>query len=554
MEKLKNLIKTAATAYYSNGENIMTDMEFDSLIEELKELDPDDELLTTVGWGGKPEANGRVLRPHRKKLYTIDTKIKDYEVAKSMINDGDIIQPKIDGISCTLYYVDGTLDAAITRGDGKFGYCIKDNINTDGIRHLVDGNGSARAEIAMRVESWKRFYDTKKNPSSRNLIAGVCGKTNATELEKSLAIPVILDIDGEIGELNDFTVIAPTIKLGEELPVGEFDNDGYVIKTLNEHNRVTKLWAYKPMGQLEETTVTGITWQVGTTTGKLTPVLHVEPVLVSGATISNVTGNSIQMMESLKCGIGSKIGIIRSGLVIPKVQEVYTESEDFNLPSYDKRVGAHLFVDIEINLYTKVMEMMSQLKNFGQSLVNKIKEFEPIDDLESLQGLIESGVNPDFFTDHECKLVEKATEMIRAMTVREFMLGLNLPNIGASAVDKLLNVEPLPSHSYKSWNENADNFYKVFMEVHDMGLVQGVEREKVVDSSAKTVVMTGKFEQSRKVMTAELEDLGYVIGSKVNKDTDILLIADVNSTSSKAKAARKHNVRIVGSIDELKED
>lgn len=552
MNNLVNKIKEASTVYYGTGETIMSDDEFDALTDRLRALDTEHELLVTNDWGATPVANDRVLVPHRKELYTIDTKIKDFETAKLMIGESDEVQPKVDGIAGLAYFTDGKLESVVTRNNGLEGFDIKNNINIDGIKHLMKYNGQARVEIAMRISDFEKHYDIEKNPSPRNLISGICSKLKVTELERSLAIPVILDVDGEINELNKDSVIAPLIELEEHLPVWEFGTDGYVIKKYNENNVVCDIFAYKPQGEKKTTTVLDIVWQLGNNTGKLTPVLVVEPVLISGALISRVTGNSVQMMEELNCGIGSKIGIIRSGLVIPKLIEVYKGSDNFNLPKYDYRKGAHLFMDVKINLYTRVLEMMMLQKHFGRALVDKIMEFEPIDSFGSLTSLLTDGVNPDYFTNHEQELINKAIEMLKKLTMPEFVIGLNLPNIGKSAITKIINGQKLPSHSDKTWNEYYRPVYDLIEDLKLLGfnLTTEVDNKTEIDSKGN-VAITGKFEQKRKDMTLAIEKLGYKVVDKINKDTDILIIADTNSTSSKAKSARKLGIKLISNIEEL---
>ena len=172
--EIVNQIQHHAKLYYE-GELEITDEAFDNLVEKLRSLDPNNAILTMQGWGYKPEGK-RVKVRHLKPLYSIDTKIKDFEVAKSMIDEDDLIQPKYDGASVTLYYRDSKLVHAITRGDGIEGYDVKSNINLKGYENAFVGDGELRCEVCMSWENWKRNYDVEQNPSPRNLIAGILGK------------------------------------------------------------------------------------------------------------------------------------------------------------------------------------------------------------------------------------------------------------------------------------------------------------------------------------------------------------------------------------------
>ena len=91
--------------------------------------------------------------------------------------------------------------------------------------------------------------------------------------------------------------------------------------------------AIKTRGETAETTVMGIQWQTGRT-GKVTPVLQVEPTHISGATISNITAHHGGMVRDRRLGIGARIQIIRSGEVIPKLEKVIEAADTVHIPGH----------------------------------------------------------------------------------------------------------------------------------------------------------------------------------------------------------------------------
>ena len=131
----------------------------------------------------------------------------------------------------------------------------------------------------MSWENWKCNYDVEQNLSPRNLITGILGKLQPNDWEIEIAHVIVLDTNIEIGStfnpagLN-FAEVLDTIE--NKLPEVEYPTDGYVIKNIDG------LFAFKPMSEFAETTIKDIVWQKGNT-GKMTPVLHIEPVKLSGA-------------------------------------------------------------------------------------------------------------------------------------------------------------------------------------------------------------------------------------------------------------------------------
>lgn len=542
---LVNTIQHHAKLYYE-GEPEITDEVFDQMVEELRSLDPENVILHTPGWGYKPEGK-RVKVRHLKPLYSIDTKIKDFEVAKSMIDEEDLIQPKYDGASVTLYYRDSKLVHAITRGDGIEGYDVKNNINLKGYENAFVGDGELRCEVCMSWEDWKSNYDIEQNPSPRNLITGILGKLNPEPWEVEIAHVIVLDTNIEIGSTFNprglkFAEVLDTIE--NKLPSIDYPVDGYVIKNLDG------LFAFKPMSEFAETTIKDIVWQKGNT-GKMTPVLQIEPVKLSGATISRVTGNSFRMMEVLGTGVGAKVRVFRSGEVIPCILDVIEPSTDFRVPEGCTHKGAHIFQDINININEKLIEMMPRLvKGLGWSLIDKFKEVVGISEnfMEFRIKLLNSSRS---FTAHEFKLLYEGLIAIENIEFKvDFINLLNLPNIGYSACMKIVKGEKLPVHSQESWDRYSYDVNNLIAEVEYFNQIE-MDDFPETQVSKGNVVITGKHEMKRSEMEALITELGYTNQGSVNKDTDFLIITDVNSTSSKAKKARELGVKLIGSVGEL---
>ena len=384
VKELEKKIKEASQAYYGSGEAIITDREFDILVDELKELDPNNELLKNIGYGFEPNNSKLKKVFHEYPMYTIDLKYKDIESIDAFIEKYKkrnyiLIQPKFDGVSATAYINKGKVSKVVTRGDGTKGFDITKKIDTNFILKSCPENftGYIRMEICMSKGDFNLYYDPKANPSPRNLVAGIVNKLNPEDWELRILKPIILDVvdmDNNSEVISYYKSIQ--IDVGK-LPELEYPTDGYVIKVINQLGKMIHICAYKPVGDSAETVIRGVEWQLGKT-GKYTPVLQVDLVNLSGANISKVTGNSYRMMKELGTGIGARVEIIRSGEVIPKIENVLERSEEFNLPSDIEVIGAHIYdKNHEIDIRERLISSLTWTKGFGWNLRTTVLEQMP---------------------------------------------------------------------------------------------------------------------------------------------------------------------------------
>ena len=190
----------------------------------------------------------------------------------------------------------------------------------------------------------------------------------------------------------------------------------------------------------------------------MTPVLNVNEVLVSGAYVSRVTANSLRFLESHKAGVGSVIKIKRSGEVIPCLVEVVVPSEIYNIPEGCVVKGAHLYQGIEVRVFERLVESMANtVLNFGGSLVQKLKDHYFVKGVSDWRAFYDMRTQYRFykeFTDHEKDLIKQGFYAIDSMMYySELIARCNLPDIGDSAIGKIIRGEKLPSHIQASWDK-----------------------------------------------------------------------------------------------------
>ena len=289
-------------------------------------------------------------------------------------------EPKIDGLSISLLYVNGNLFNAVTRGDGKVGEIVTDNVKTiKDIPHKLKGNYpnliEIRGEIFMKKANFEELnkLQIKKNgkvfANSRNAAAGSIRQKDINILkERKLNFYAF-----SVGEYtNDFNIKTQfdLLKKFEQMGVNtnqenirasriediknfyslmlskrnelDYEIDGLVYKVNDRilQERLGNLsrsprWAiaHKLPPEIVETILLNIETQVGRT-GALTPVGKLKPVKVGGVLVSNVTLHNEDEISRKDIRVGDIVKIQRAGDVIPQVTEVIKEKRQNNSKVY----------------------------------------------------------------------------------------------------------------------------------------------------------------------------------------------------------------------------
>jgi len=283
------------------------------------------------------------------------------------------VEPKIDGVAVTLVYRHGKLDYAATRGDGTTGDDVTQNVRTiRSIPLMLEGNTvpallEVRGEIfmpnaafaAMNEERDEAGLPTFANP--RNATAGTLkqldpkvvaqrplaflahglGAYDGPKLSTEHAFHALLDAlkiprnQPLFHAANLEEMLAAVAKLNHSRHDLDYATDGAVIKVLDRADRESlgftsraPRWAaaYKFLPEQKETTLLAITVQVGRT-GVLTPVAELEPILVSGTTVSRATLHNQEEISKKDIRIGSTVLIEKAGEIIPAVVKVIRHTE-----------------------------------------------------------------------------------------------------------------------------------------------------------------------------------------------------------------------------------
>jgi DNA ligase (NAD+) len=384
IKQLREQINHHNHLYYADARPEISDREFDKLLQELIDLERDHpDLITpdspTQRVGGDVQTELKSVR-HAVPMMSIDNTYNEDEVrafderVKKNLGVGDkpayVLEPKIDGTSISLRYENGQLVLAATRGRGNVGDDVTINART--IKSiplsLKDGKTSppsileVRGEVYMDNDDFQRVNkeieaegeEPYANP--RNLTSGTLRRLDPkivaqrrlrflahglgqvepmpadsywdwTKLLRQWGLPLpkevwhVANVDEAIKCIHEFERKRPSLP---------YMTDGMVMKVdafaqrdkLGATSKAPR-WviAYKYETEQQPTVLKDVRWQVGRT-GQLTPVGMLEPVFISGVTVSNVTLHNIDQIRRLDLHIGDTIVVERSGEVIPYVVEV----------------------------------------------------------------------------------------------------------------------------------------------------------------------------------------------------------------------------------------
>lgn len=378
MQELIEILNEAGKAYYQEAEEIMSNLQYDRLYEELVELEQ--ELGITLANSPTVNVGYEVLSElpkerHEKPMLSLD-KTKDVERLKEFLGaQKALISWKLDGLTIVLTYRDGTLQKAVTRGNGEVGEVITNNAK---VFRNVPLHIAYQGELILRGEAvigYKEFekinaeiadVDAKyKNP--RNLCSGsvrqlnneITAKRNVKFFAFSLVKADGVDFENsrnrqfawlseqgfdvvEHYEVTSATVEERVAFFADKIEKNEFPSDGLVLvyddiaygQSLGTTAKFPRdSFAFKWADEIRETKLLEIEWSPSRT-GLINPVAIFEPVELEGTTVSRASVHNISIMEELELGVGDRIQVYKANMIIPQIAENLTRSGVKELPEH----------------------------------------------------------------------------------------------------------------------------------------------------------------------------------------------------------------------------
>ena len=379
LQRMKELVETlngAAKAYYQEDREIMSNQEYDSLYDQLEQLEKETGTVLTNSptvREGYEAVNELPKEEHPSPMLSLD-KTKDREVLRSFIGEHRcLLSWKLDGLTIVLTYENGELVKAVTRGNGIVGEVITNNakvFKNIPLRIPYKGQLVLRGEAIITYSEFERINETigdadakYKNP--RNLCSGSVRQLNNEITARrnvrfyAFALVSVQDVDfhnsreqqfiwlKEQGfEVVEYKVVTST-SLDEAMNYfstaivnNDFPSDGLVVtyddiaygESLGSTAKFPRnSFAFKWADEMRETKLVDMEWSPSRT-GLINPVAIFEPVELEGTTVSRASVHNISIVKELQLGIGDTIKVYKANMIIPQIAENLTRSGNLVIP------------------------------------------------------------------------------------------------------------------------------------------------------------------------------------------------------------------------------
>ena len=595
ISELEQKIKDASQKYHTNGSSGISDLTWDLWVDRLTELDPNNPLLEEVGNGYEIEeevleGEGLVKVEHPIIVGSI-TKCKDPNLIKSKIGKNSTFSVKLDGNSVVAYYRYGVLENVITRGKNNIGIDRTNKFkfiipNTIGIKLPYI---AVRGEAVIAKDNYTIENGFDISNSSRNTVAGLIAKKDNWEPQFKhiefvaytfIDINTKKDIYSNYKWSDYFTVEEQKpCKIFMDMKLDDFfydykanwkyDADGTVFKFDNG-----SMLALKYRDETITTLLKAIQWAIGIDQ-RLTPVAFLEPVKLSGATISKASLGSYDRYKSL--GINSNhlpyVEIIRANEIIPYVTKVVSHSTYLmNEPILPKCPccgseavieGKHAYCKNPAcpNIESAMLYKFSSFfypDGLSDKQISKIYDAYKIKtildllkfnhsrvDLKKISGvgsslalLIEIFFN-NLNNKIDSKIVYQSVIMSCGRTISKTIVnsGIKISDIYSNN-DWVTILQKLPGFNSKVITQMLEK--KDLIEaICKLRTVEDIVPKKVMG----TYCITGMRFNKSQVDMLSIE--GWIEDSSVKKTTTVLVTNDIYGTSTKIDKAKKYNIPIV---------
>lgn len=603
VKELEAEVRKHNRLYFVEHKPVISDYEFDRLVEELKKKKPDSKILTELISDITPAA-AKVT--HEIPMLSLD-KCYDEKTIRDWGAkfDGDVVaSPKIDGCAVSIKYgSDGKIERAATRGDGIEGEDVTANIHyiKDIPKHIGIKNVEVRGEVYMPLSVFERYKEEFANP--RNLAAGAIKqkdprKTGQYELSflgyDLLGAKLKTETEKRNGLEKEKFPVVEWKKISKDRmqesfehyftkrDTYDFETDGVVFKAdvVSEQDRLGSTAhhprfaiAYKYQGESGTTKLKDVEWSVART-GVITPVAVVEPVMLSGVTVTRASLHNVGIMKKLGVTMGAKVLMMRRGGVIPNVEQVVKAGdkpvvipkrcpscggrtelrEDFlyctnpsscvkskiaELEHYVKEVGidgfgvklitqlyANGIVTDPAEFYTLTIDDLLQLERMGETLATKlIKNIKDKSEL-SLEVFLRSlGIRE--VGKHVSKILSEYKDIKKVMVLKE------------EELSSIHTIGEVIAHEVVAGLKNKKVLIDKLLKYVKIKKVE-VKAKGKGPLAGKKVLFTGALVTMERKQAQEIvEEKGGEAAAGVSKELDYLVVGEGGGAGSKLDKTKK---------------
>ena len=633
IDELIETLNEASAAYYDEASEIMSNYEYDALYDELESLEketgytPLNSPTKNVGYTVQSELP---KERHRSRMLSLDKTKSREELAAWLGNHEGLLSWKLDGLTVVLTYEGGELVKAVTRGNGDIGEVITPNarVFVNVPKHIpYKGHAVIRGEAVITYEEFDRINeaiddaDAKyKNPrnlcsgSVRQLNSKITAERNVRFYAFTLSEADGVDYEGlrsnqmkwmaeqgfdvvEYVKVDNKSIFEAIDNYAERVHSFEIPSDGLVL-TLEDLEYAATLGttakfprdslAFKWADQQAETILREIEWSPSRT-GLLNPIAIFDPVELEGTTVKRASVHNLNIMETLKLGIGDTITVYKANMIIPQIGDNLTKSGNIELPSHcpvcDGTTEIKLMTGTKVLTCTNPNCLAKQVKRFSlfvsrdalnieglseQTLLKfiglgYIKSFADIFRLESHRDEI---VELDGFGKKSYDKLSSSIEKARHTVPTRILVALGIPGVGVTTAAQIARAcenkwAKISSLSYGELiaingigEVMARDYEAFFADEHNKSVVLDLVDELDIDESyekagealsGEIFVITGSLEhyKSRTELKKEIEAQGGKVAGSVSKNTSYLVTNNPESGSSKNKAAAELGVKII---------
>ena len=376
IKELVEILNKAAKSYYVDAVEIMPNIEYDKLYDELVSLEKETNIVLSnsptqnVGY---ETASELPKKAHESPMLSLDKTKSVAELEDWLEDNKALLSWKMDGLTIVLTYRGGELVEAVTRGNGIIGEVITNNAkNFQNVPLRIEYKGELilRGEAVIKYSDFKRINDSitdadarYKNP--RNLCSGSVRQLNpAVTRERKVYFNVFNvvradNIDFENSKAKQFewaknegfdvveykftqraSLADDIAKFESKIAENDIPSDGLVLLlddiALGERLGSTSKFprnamAFKWSDERQTTKLKYIEWSPSRT-GLINPVAVFEPVELEGTTVSRASLHNVSIFEELMLGVGDEISVYKANMIIPQVYENLTKSNTEKIP------------------------------------------------------------------------------------------------------------------------------------------------------------------------------------------------------------------------------
>lgn len=597
MEKILELekkIKYHNNKYWVENNPEISDQEYDKLIEELKNLQPENLLLNEIN-DYYFTSKGKIK--HIEPMLSLD-KAYSYEKIIEFVNkisrdenECFSLTPKYDGLSGRLYK-SGILSS---RGDGHEGENLSDKIYN--INFLINNENQKyiNGELIFKKDYFLNFIkknykrsDGKEYENSRNAVAGLL---NSDNIDKDIRIDFVSHNKDSIHIIKKdfskkrFEEIINIIKTNclyemDGIVIKLMDNDYAKILGNTQHHPRSAV-AYKFTNISKKSTIKNIIIDVGMT-NKVTPKAIIEPIEINGVNITQVTLHNFKFIFDNDIRINDIVEVERSGDVIPHIINVEKSKNRklFNIGVCPYCNTTLEYIEPEMyctnnNCYRAIIKRLyygiSQLKiqDIGLSTIEKIYNKFKFNNLyQILEMKIDDFIKLEGFADKSSENLYGEIQRLKTEPIEDYVLisSLYIPNVGSSVSKKILEkytIEELLNLSKNKLSEDIHGIGEKIESIFINSIKENIETieyflnnfniintKNIIKENKKTICFSGKFEQPKKYYYDIAISKGYEIKTSVNKELNILVSNETDTT--KIKKAKSVGIEIINIEEFLK--